>query len=181
MATGGALDKSAEIEENTHDGNLNPQDDESQWENGQLGTNWFSPPTTSTQIVSFDLISLDETQELIDLSDEALFNDSALFADETIISETPPPQDESSNWGNSTLTNYLFQQSTKSCEDPKTSHEKSSKRRSSQKSKRPLKIMKMEGYMCKLNGGIYQVCNMNLYFFYVDFIKVCFLGCKKRF
>ena len=34
------------------------QENESQWENGQLGRNWFSPPITSTQI-SFDWISLD--------------------------------------------------------------------------------------------------------------------------
>ncbi len=164
MATGGAFDKIAEIEDTYENSNFTHQDDESQhWENGQLGTNWFSPPTTSTQIASFDLISLDDTQELIDLPDEALFNDSALFADETIVSETPPPQDESLNWDKSNLTNYLFQQSTTSCDDAsKTSCKKSSKRQSSQKSKRPLKTMKMEGYMCKLNGGIYQVSNTSL-------------------
>ena len=137
------------------------QENESQWENGQLGRNWFSPPITSTQI-SFDLISLDDTsQELIDLSEETLFAEDSALCDDSIVSETPPPQGELlSNRNN--ITDYLFQNS-ESDNVKVPSPKVTPKRHSSQKkSKRPLKMKKLEGYTCKLNGGVYQVCRLNL-------------------
>ena len=156
MTSEKASDDSPVIE-NLNEDNFT-QENNSQWENGQLGTNWFSPPITSSQI-SFDLISLEDTsQELIDLSEGTLFAEDPALCDETIVSETPPPQGESLNWNmKNNLTDYIFQRSESDNVEvpiPKATP----KRHSSQKkSKRPLKIKKMEGYTCKLNGGVYQV------------------------
>jgi hypothetical protein len=64
-----------EIDNNAHDSRLIDKDyqcdsncdvnhESQQLPDGQLEASWFSPPITSTQIVSFDLLSLDEDEEL---------------------------------------------------------------------------------------------------------------------
>ncbi len=106
--------------------------------NEQLGESWFSPPITSTQIVSFDLISSDgdysqdellsgnekqnilvdlsadgtiSSDEIIQFTDPAYLLTLSPLCDQTNVSETPPPQGESLNWENRNVTDYLFNNS----------------------------------------------------------------------
>ena len=106
--------------------------------NEQFGASWFSPPITSTQIVSFDLLSLDEDDSqdefivnnekqniLVDLSsDELMTTDEILqythpayllalspLHNQTNVSETPPRHGESLNRDDRNVTDYLFNNS----------------------------------------------------------------------
>lgn len=135
-----------------------------------LQNKYWSISNGPSIIASFELIeSEDDTQELIDISDELQASDAAQnlltqFDDqlETNVSETPPPQGEPSQHVANNATDYLFTNSvlynnpTNKISKPQNTT--SSKRNSSVlANKRPLKIKKVEGYSCKLNGKMYQV------------------------
>jgi len=169
-----------------NDSNFYKNNESQQLPKEQLGDSWFSPPITSTQLASFDLISSDgdysqvellsgngEQNILLDLSaDEVMqFTDPAYLlalsplCDQTNVSETPPPQGESLNWDNKNITDYLFNSSKLISAESSSNISISTIRAPSKrlslrdKSKKPAKLKKpkIEGYSCKLNGTMYQV------------------------